>query len=64
MGIFRWCWARVSGRDRPIGATAAVGEYVPEDAVVSVTGLAIVPDEAANSWYQHPDEVERNPLRL
>jgi len=50
--------------DRPIGATAAVGEYVPEDAVVSVTGVAIVPDAAAGLVKGHPGEVEPNPLRL
>ena len=32
--------------------------------MVSVTGLAIVPDEATGFVIQHPDEVERNPLRL
>jgi enamine deaminase RidA (YjgF/YER057c/UK114 family) len=32
---------------RPVGATAQVGDYFPEGAVVSITGLAIVPDQAA-----------------
>ena len=32
---------------RPVGATAQVGEYFPGGAVVSVTGLGIVPDRGA-----------------
>ena len=32
---------------RPVGATAAVGEYYPEDAAISVMGFGIIPDEAS-----------------
>ena len=32
---------------RPVGATAAVGEYYPSDAAISLMGLGIVPNEAA-----------------
>jgi len=39
---------------RPVGATAQVGAYFPEDAVISITGLAIVPDEGANRLKTFP----------
>jgi enamine deaminase RidA (YjgF/YER057c/UK114 family) len=35
------------GKAVPVAATAQVGAYVPAEAVVAVTGLAIAPDEAA-----------------
>lgn len=45
------------GKAVPVAATAQVGEYDPAEAVVSVTGLAIVPDEAAGYVKSSPDEV-------
>lgn len=50
--------------DRPIGATAAVGDHFPEDAVVGVTGFAIVPDETVGRVKGYPEEIAKNPLRL
>ena len=41
----------------PVAATAQVGEYHPQGAVVSVTGLAIVPDESSGFVKSSPDEV-------
>jgi enamine deaminase RidA (YjgF/YER057c/UK114 family) len=38
---------RYLGQAVPVAATAQVGAYVPDDAVAAVTGLAIIPDEAA-----------------
>ena len=51
-------------RDRPIAATAAVGESYPEDAVVCLTGFAIVPDASAGMAKSYPEEIAKNPLRL
>ncbi|HLN14413.1 MAG TPA: hypothetical protein VK587_14550 [bacterium] len=39
---------------RPVGATAQVGEYFPGGAVVSVTGLGIVPDRGAGFVKEFP----------
>jgi len=44
------------GQAVPVAATAQVGEYDPPGAVVSVTGLAIVPDEAAGFVKSSPDQ--------
>lgn len=41
-------------KSRPAGATAEVGEYVPDDAVISITGLAIIPDEASGLTKSYP----------
>ena len=51
-------------KDRPIGTTAEVGGYFPEEAVISVTGVAIVPDETTGLVKSYPEEVTKNPLRL
>jgi enamine deaminase RidA (YjgF/YER057c/UK114 family) len=50
--------------DRPVGATAATGGQFPEDAVISVTGLAIVPDDTVGRVKGYPEEIAKNPLRL
>lgn len=47
---------RYLGQAVPVAATAQVGEYVPSDAVVSVAGMAIVPDEAKGFVKSSPDE--------
>ncbi|HLJ60207.1 MAG TPA: hypothetical protein VKZ50_10790 [bacterium] len=41
-------------KSRPGGATAEVGRYVPDEAVISITGLAIVPDEASGLTKSYP----------
>jgi enamine deaminase RidA (YjgF/YER057c/UK114 family) len=51
------------GKAVPVAATAQVGAYDPAEAVVSVTGLAIVPDEAAGYVKSSPDEVGANTNR-
>src|SRR5438128_1296452 len=43
--------------DRPIGATTAVGDHFPEDAVVGVSGVAIVPDETVGRVKGYPEEI-------
>jgi enamine deaminase RidA (YjgF/YER057c/UK114 family) len=45
------------GKAVPVAATAQVGEYDPPQAVVSVTGLAIVPDEGSGHVKSSPDVV-------
>jgi 2-aminomuconate deaminase len=40
---------------RPVGATAAVGEYFPADAAISVMGLGIVPDAGRAKSYHSVD---------
>jgi enamine deaminase RidA (YjgF/YER057c/UK114 family) len=45
------------GKAVPVAATAQVGEYDPADAVVSVTGLAIISDAAAGFVKSSPDQV-------
>jgi len=42
------------GASRPVGATAQVGEYFPDEAVVSVTGLGIIPDRDAGFVKEFP----------
>jgi enamine deaminase RidA (YjgF/YER057c/UK114 family) len=44
------------GKAVPVAATAQVGAYVPADAVVAVTGLAIVPDEASGFVKAEPED--------
>jgi enamine deaminase RidA (YjgF/YER057c/UK114 family) len=44
------------GKARPAAATAQVGDYFPEDAAISVTGLALVPDAAAGLEKTYPGE--------
>jgi enamine deaminase RidA (YjgF/YER057c/UK114 family) len=44
------------GRAVPVAATAQVGEYDPADSVVSVTGLAIVPDADAGFVKAEPED--------
>jgi enamine deaminase RidA (YjgF/YER057c/UK114 family) len=41
----------------PVAATAQVGEYTPDGAVVSVTGVAIVADESDGWVKSSPDQV-------
>jgi enamine deaminase RidA (YjgF/YER057c/UK114 family) len=43
-------------RGGPTAATAEVGAYFPEEAVINVTGLAIVPDEARGLIKTYPGE--------
>ena len=43
------------GKAVPVAATAQVGEYVPADAVVAVTGLAVVPDGSPELVKSSPD---------
>jgi enamine deaminase RidA (YjgF/YER057c/UK114 family) len=50
--------------NRPVGATAATGGQFPEDAVIGVTGLAIVPDSTVGRVKGYPEEIAKNPLRL
>lgn len=45
------------GKAVPVAATAQVGDYHPAEAVAAVTGLAIVPDEAAGFVKSSPDKV-------
>lgn len=54
------------GRARPGAATAQLGGYFPDEAVINVTGLAIVPDEAAGFVKSYPgeDPAKRNPSRI
>ena len=42
-------------QDRPTAATAQVGAFFPEGAVISVTGFAIVPDEASGFVREFPN---------
>jgi enamine deaminase RidA (YjgF/YER057c/UK114 family) len=44
----------------PTAATAEVGEYFPEEAVINVTGWAIIPDEAAGFVKRYPGEDPAN----
>ena len=44
------------GRSRPQGATAQLSGLFPAESVVSVTGLAIVPDPGADLVKTYPDE--------
>lgn len=44
------------GKAVPVAATAQVGAYNPPDAVVSVTGLAIVPDAASGFVKAEPED--------
>lgn len=44
------------GKAVPVAATAQVGSYDPADAVVSVTGLAIVPDPAGGFVKAEPQD--------
>jgi enamine deaminase RidA (YjgF/YER057c/UK114 family) len=44
------------GKAVPVAATAQVGDYLPSDAAVAVTGMAIVPDEAAGLVKSEPAE--------
>jgi enamine deaminase RidA (YjgF/YER057c/UK114 family) len=49
------------GASRPQGATAQVAGFAPDEAVVSVTGLAIVPDAANGLTKSYPDEDPTKP---
>jgi len=52
------------GPARPGGATAQVGEYFPEGSGMTVTGIAVIPDEASGFEKSFPGEdptVPRNP---
>src|SRR5262245_20229983 len=44
------------GRAVPVAATAQVGSYVPSEAAVAVTGLAIIPDADAGLVKKEPDD--------
>ena len=44
------------GKAVPVAATAQVGSYDPAEAVVSVTGLAIIPDPAAGFVKAEPED--------
>jgi len=44
------------GKAVPVAATAQVGSYIPEDAAVAVTGLAIVRDEASGLVKAEPED--------
>jgi len=44
------------GKAVPVAATAQVGSYVPDEAAVAVTGLAIVPDEASGLIKSEPED--------
>jgi enamine deaminase RidA (YjgF/YER057c/UK114 family) len=44
----------------PTAATAEVGEYFPHDAVINVTGWAIIPDERAGFVKTYPGEDPAN----
>lgn len=44
------------GKAVPVAATAQVGGYVPSDAAVAVTGLAIVPDAASGLVKSEPED--------
>jgi enamine deaminase RidA (YjgF/YER057c/UK114 family) len=44
------------GQAVPVAATAQVGSYVPDEAVVAVTGLAIVPDQDSGFVKSEPDD--------
>ena len=44
------------GKAVPVAATAQVGSYVPAGAVVAVTGLAVVPDEASGLVKGEPED--------
>ena len=44
------------GQAVPVAATAQVGSYVPEEAAVAVTGLAIVPDESSGLVKAEPKD--------
>jgi enamine deaminase RidA (YjgF/YER057c/UK114 family) len=48
------------GPARPGGATAQVGEYFPAEAAITVTGIAVVPDEAAGFVKSFPGDKNPN----
>jgi enamine deaminase RidA (YjgF/YER057c/UK114 family) len=50
--------------ERPIGATASVGTLVPDDAVINLTGIALVRDPKRGFVKSYPEEVQKNPHRL
>lgn len=43
-------------KDKPTGATAAIAGFFPEDAVVSITGIAMAPDEASGFIKEYPGD--------
>lgn len=49
------------GKARPGGATAQLAAFEPEGAVISITGLAIAPDEAAGLVKSYPGEDPSKP---
>lgn len=48
------------GRARPGGATAQVGSYFPQEAVMTVTGLALAPDESRRFVKSFPGDKNPN----
>lgn len=51
------------GQAVPVAATAQVGDYVPADAVVAITGMAIVPDPDGGLVKSRPEELTSNTNR-